>query len=519
MTKPETVRAVRAVGAVSAVGAVDVVIAGAGMAAVRLVEQILAHDVDRRLRVTVIGAERQPPYNRVLLSAALTDPRRLDELVLHERQWYRRQAVELTTATRVVTIDRAARTLHCDDGQARRYDRLVLATGANPTLPPIRGIVTAKGKLHPSVTSFRSYDDCRRLLAAAAHARRVVVVGGGVLGLEAARGLASRGLGIDVVHAGPHLLHDHLDADAGELLRRQVEGLGIRVRTGLHVSAVDADGHRLRAARLSDGSRIGCDLAVLACGSRPATRLAVAAGLTTGPGVVVDDQLRSVDDDLVYAIGDCATRRDAEPETGQAWAAWAQADVLARVLLGADARYRGERRAVRLRAAGLEVAAIGEPMGSASADTEVVRVHNPARGSYKRLAFRHNRLVGGVLVGDASGAATLAAALDRPWLHASPAALLLGAATASARQPDSAALADETTICACNGVDTARVRAAARHHAGAGENNHADTDRIVAAVVDETRATTGCGGCGPLVRSIVGATLAAVATPARQPPA
>ena len=489
----------------------NVVVVGAVMAAARLVERLRGRDADRAIQITVVGAERQLPYNRMLLSAALTDPRRLNELTFHPSRWYRNAGIDLIAATRVVTIDRGSQRITCADGRTFPYDKLVLATGASAVLPPIRGIITSNRTLHPAIGTLRSYDDCRRLLAGIKHGRRAVVVGGGLLGLEAARGLLSCGLDVDIVHAGTHLMHDQLDDEGGDVLRRHVESLGIGVHTGLHVKTAKTQGHELLAVRLSDGYQLACDIAVIACGSRPAARLASAAGLSTHRGVVVDDHLRSVDDSAIHAIGDCAEHDGVAGS--HASTAWAQADVLADVLLDIDARYAADPRVVRLRAAGLDVAAVGDSVTAEEPSTHVVRLHNPARGSYKRLAFRDARLVGGVFVGDTDGAAALAAALDRPWLPASTDAMLLGTAAAAARHEriDGAVLPDETTVCACNGVTAARLRTAATRLR---VNGACDTATALDSVLHETRAGTGCGGCRPAVSAIVEAATASL-TPTR----
>lgn len=492
-----------------------VVVVGAGMAAARLAETLHDRDVDATIRLTIIGAERQLPYNRVLLSAALTDARRLDELRFRSSTWYRKSEIELVRSTRVVAIDRVNHRVVCADGRAFGYDKLVLATGASAVLPPIRGIIGSNGKLHPAVGTFRTYDDCRRLLARVKHARRAVVVGGGLLGIEAARGLVARGLEVDIVHAGAHLMHDQLDADAGAVLRQQVELLGIGVHTGLHAQTAYTHGHELKGMRLSDRYQLDCDLAVLACGSRPAARLATAAGLSTRRGVVVDDRLRSVDDDAIHAIGDCAEHN--RLEGGQAATAWAQADALALGLLDGDARYIPAQRVIRLRAAGLDVAAVGDSAARGRPNTHVVRLHNPARASYKSLAFRENRLVGGVFVGDTDGAAALAAALDRPWLPANAATMLLGTAAAAARDEafsdatiSGATVSDDTIVCACSGVTARTLRAAADlvHADGLPESASA-----LDLVVRQTRAGAGCGGCRPAVSAIVEAATALRVSP------
>jgi assimilatory nitrate reductase electron transfer subunit len=491
---------------------VNIVVVGAGMAAARFVERFRMFEPDRRVRLTVVGAERQAPYNRVLLSAALSDARRLDDVALHRPGWYRHAGVDLLRGARVVDVDQVTHDVRLADGRRISYDALVFATGATPRLPPVRGVVTPAGRLHPAVTTFHTVDDCRRLLAAARHGRRAVVIGGGLLGIEAARGLASHGLEVDIVHGGPHLLHDYIDDGGAAVLQAHVERLGIGVHTGVRVSSLDTGQDRLRSVRLSDGYHLAADLAVIACGARPAARLAASAGITTAPGIVVDDQLRSIDDAEVFAIGDCATH--AGESGSQAWTAWAQADVLAQVLTGRTARYEPGPRVVRLRAAGIDIAVIGRTADAAGA-SDLVRLRNPARQSYKRLVCRDGQLVGGILVKDTDGAAALSSALERPWLPAHQNALFLGASTAAvassaATSPEE--FPDTATVCECNGVRAGSIRRAVGLCALEADGR---ANGLLRSVINATRATTGCGGCASLVAALVGTeSKALVGTPA-----
>lgn len=485
-----------------------VVVAGAGMAAARLVEELVRRGTLGGLDLTLVGAEPSPPYNRILLSSVLSGRHRLAEVGLRTRKWYAEREIRLITGSRVETVDRAGRLLRLDDGRVLPYDRLVLATGASPVLPALRGAIDAGGRLHPAVLTLRNLDDCERLLWLLPAAAQAVVVGGSLLGLESARALAEQGLRVDIVHAGAHLLHDHLGEQAGAALRGLVERVGIGVHTGLPAVGIGTGGDRLVGVRLADGYTLGADLVVLACGVRPAVRLARDAGLAVRAGIVIDDHLRCTDaetlapDPRVHALGDCAEHRG--QVTGHVWPAWEQAGVLAGALAGEESKYTGCRPAVRLRATGIDVATVGD-CTAAGADISAVEVANPLRGSYKRLVLRDQRLVGGVLVGDVGSAAALTVALDRPELPIDRAGLLrvsaIGGQPAPGGSGGAAELPDTARVCVCNAVSAGAIRAALGPGCGLAE------------VAAATRATTGCGTCLDTVVALIAAGRTTVAEP------
>ncbi|MGD9482054.1 FAD-dependent oxidoreductase [Streptomyces sp. TRM70308] len=385
-----------------------IAVVGAGMAAARFAERY--HARGGTARVTLFGAETRPPYNRVLLADVLTGR-------------YAREAIALPTGgaevragSEVVAVDLTARTLTLADGGAEGWDELVLATGANPVLPPVRGVRDPAGGLRDGVHAVRTLDDCALLAADAGRARRAVVVGGGVLGVSAAQALAALGLAVEIVHQGPHLAERHLDAGASAALRSALRRLGVESYPGNRARAV-VDAGSGRAVELANGHRLSTDLVVLTCGARPRTGLAHATGLRVGGGVVVDDRL-AASAPGVHAIGDCAEHRGTV--YGLAGPAWEQADVLAARLSGADptARYRGSRPLARLTAGPLEYAAFGEVHLDAedvAADPRlrVLRLADATRGSYKKLVLRGERLVGAVLFGDLATAGDLALARER----------------------------------------------------------------------------------------------------------
>ena len=448
-----------------------ILVVGGGMAAVRLAEHLADDD---RFAVTVLADETHAPYNRILLSAVLEGTHSPDALTLRSEAWFADHGIELRLGARVLELDREAREVVLVDGERLGFDRLVLATGSIPTLPPIRGLVRRDGTLHPKVHAFRSLADCRRLDEAIEPGASAVVVGGGLLGLQVARALSVRGLRTEVVEGADHLLASQVGPGAGRVLARDLRLLGTEVYTGARAVRLTDDG-----LRLDNGYVLPTDLVVLTAGGRPSTALARRAGLMVGRGVVVDATLTSVTDDRVHAIGDCAEHR--RRTTGFVPPAWEQAEVLARVLRGEDAAYDGRRSVARLRATGLEVAVLGDPE---HAEGEVVEVTNPIAGSHRRLVVHGGRIVAAALVGDLSRVGLITQLYDRGTLLGpdEPGQLLLPEA-ADAPTP----LPDEAEVCACAGVSAGEIRACG----------------TVGECVDRTRATTGCGGCADVVRRLI----------------
>lgn len=449
------------------------VVVGGGMAAVRFVEELCSRGYDGA--VTVLADEEHAPYNRILLSAVLEGTHSPDALTLRSAVWFADRGVELRLGVRVLEVDREAREVMLVDGERIGYDRLVLATGSIPTLPPIRGLVRRDGSLHPKVHAFRSLADCRRLDAAVGPGQRAVVVGGGLLGLQVARALTVRGVATEVVEGAPHLLASQLGAAGGRVLARDLRRLGTEVYTGTRAVAMTEEG-----LRLDTGYELSADLVVLTAGGRPSTALARRAGLMVRRGVVVDAALRSVTDERVHALGDCAEHRNRT--TGFVPPAWEQATVLARVLTGEDVAYDGSRSVARLRATGLDVAVLGDPE---HAHGEVVEMTNPIAGSHRTLVVHGGRIVAAALVGDLSRVGLITQLYDRGTVLGpdEPGQLLLG-------EPASApvSLPDDAEVCACAGVSAGAIRACSSY----------------ASCRETTRATTGCGGCEAVVRRLLG---------------
>lgn len=380
-----------------------VVVIGAGLAGVRLARRL----GELGTPVTLVGEEEHRPYNRVLLAEVLAGRYTPDVIAL--------PAPAALTRARVLGIDREARTVECADGSKIAYDRLVLATGSNPVLPPLRGLFTPDHELPEGVHAFRTMDDCLGLSKAVRPGVKAVVIGGGLLGVSAARALAQRGAQVMLAQQSERLMERQLDPSASKLVRRHLGDLGVEVHTDLRVRDVRCVGGAVRSVEMADGYALDAEIVVLACGVHPRVGLAQTAGLQVRKGVVVDDELRT-SDPYIHAIGDCA-QHDGNVY-GLATPALEQADVLAELLAGrANARYTGTRSLTRLTLPGqsaFDLAAFGET--EALPGDDVVQLADATRGTYRKVVVRDDRLVGGVLVGELGTVGALA----RAWEGAEP---------------------------------------------------------------------------------------------------
>ena len=468
-----------------------VAVIGHGMAGSRVVSDLRARRDD--IDITVIGAEHSGAYNRILLSNLVAGKARERDVMLRDVSG---PGVDVRTGVSALGIDLRVRTVSTSDGDDVAFDRLVLATGSRAILPPVKGLVSDDGGLPPRVAVFRTLDDCRRILDLAGCARRVVVLGGGLLGIEAARGLAARGLTVTVLHAAGYLMDRQLDPVAGRMLAATLRALGVDSRFDATTTAVKSTPDGVTVV-LADQDPIDADLLVVACGVRPDVGLAESAGITVELGVVVTDQMVT-SDPAVYAIGDCAQHRGAL--TGLVAPAWAQAEVVADVISGMRplARYRTTPAATRLKAAGIDLAAMGDVVDVPDAD-EVTFVDS-GRGTYAKLVVRGDRLAGAIMLGDNPAVGTVIQLFDRGGrVPADLRSLLLGrsapgemAAADTAAEPNPILIPDAAIVCRCNTVTKGAIVGAWR--AGA---------QTVPAVAAGTRATTGCGSCHDAVAGIL----------------
>jgi nitrite reductase (NADH) large subunit len=376
-----------------------IVVVGNGMAGQRLLAELDARGLANG--VLAIGAEPVPAYNRILLSSVLAGEATLADIGLGDRDWYASRGIDLVTGDPVVAIDRAAKTITLASGRRESYGKLVLATGSRAIRLNLPGAERA--------VAFRDLADIERLRAAPAGST-AVVIGGGLLGLEAAYGLAKRGVRVSLVHLMDDLMERQLDATAAKLLAQEIAKRGIALHLGASTDRIELD-----SVMLKDGTRIPASLVVMAVGIAPEIALAKLAGLDCRRGLRVDDRLCSADP-AIHALGECVEHRGMC--FGLVGPIWDQARVLADVLAGRAASYEGSSVATTLKVSGVALFSAGIVRETPGAETLVLS--DPAQGVYRKLVLRDGRMEGAVLYGDTEASAWYAAAIAErrnmsPW--------------------------------------------------------------------------------------------------------
>jgi nitrite reductase (NADH) large subunit len=366
-------------------------IIGNGMASVRLVEA-LTREGRGRFHITVVGAEPEAGYNRVLLSALLAGDVTPDDTLMKPRAWYAARGVDLVTGEAVAWVDAAARKATLAGGQRLGFDQCVFATGSDPIRLPIPGMDL------PGVITFRDLRDVAVMDEAGGRGAHVAVIGGGLLGIEAAYGLAKRGAKVTLMHVMDRLMERQLDQPAAALLKRKLEAKGVTVKLAAQTLSVSGT-NRADGLRFADGSHCPADLVVCAVGIRPNAALAKAAGLAVNRGIVVDDLMQASLPGF-HAVGECAEHRGVA--YGLVEPAYAQAEALAAALHGEDGSFGGMVLATNLKVSGVPVFSAGDFIGEPGTSSAVME--DRAAGAYRKLVFAGSRLVGCVLVGEADDA-------------------------------------------------------------------------------------------------------------------
>ncbi|WP_170439614.1 nitrite reductase large subunit NirB [Ruegeria arenilitoris] len=463
------------------------VVIGAGMASGRVLEHLTetAPDV---FDITLFNAEPRGNYNRIMLSPVLSGEKTYEDIVTHDGDWYAQRGIACRFGEHVVKIDREMKVVEGENGHVP-YDKLLIATGSAPFIIPV------PGKDLPGVISYRDLDDTNAMIDAAAKGGNAVVIGGGLLGLEAAAGLAERGMTVTVVHLMGHLMERQLDEAAGYLLRKDLERRGITVRTQASTKAILGEG-RAEAVLLESGETLPADLVVMAVGIRPETRLATDAGLDVARGIEVNAQMQSSDPD-VMAVGECV-EFDGHL-FGLVAPLFDQAKVVANTLLGQPDAFVVKELATKLKVTGCDLFSAGDFAEGEGREDIVFR--DPARGVYKRLVIEDDRLIGAVMYGDtADGSWFFGLIKDGTDIDEMRDTLIFGPAYQGGDTADPlsavAALPPEAEICGCNGVCKGTIVEAIA--AGA-------TD--LAAVRASTKASASCGTCTGLVEQVLQVTL------------
>ncbi len=366
-----------------------IVVAGNGMASLRFLER-LTERAPGRYEVSVVGAEPVAAYNRVLLSSLLGGEVNEAACGFKPRSWYEENGIRLITGAPVTAIDREASLVQVGETHALPFDKLVLAVGSLPIRLPLPG-----GDL-PGVVTFRDFADVAAIRQAAASGARAIVIGGGLLGLEAAVGLARLGVDTTLLHVMDRVMERQLDHTAARLVKSAMEARGVRMLLTANTAAIEGE-RKVERLRLKDDTVIPADLVVMSVGIKPSTALASACGLELGRGIKVDDHM-ATSDPRIFALGECAEHRGIA--YGLVEPAYEQADVLARNLAGEPAAYLGTALATSLKVSGLPVFSAGvvdTPEGA-----ETVMVHDASDGLYRKLTIIDGKLAGAVFVGDIS---------------------------------------------------------------------------------------------------------------------
>jgi nitrite reductase (NADH) large subunit len=461
-------------------------VVGNGMATCRLLDELVRRGARDRYDITVFGEERGGAYNRILLSRVLAGERP-DGIVTKTPAWYGDHGIRLVDGATVKRMDPGRKSLEvglaAGDRHEFRFDVAVIATGSTPRVPPIQGMTTPNGDLRDGVFVYRTMEDCLRMRRSAQVGDTAIVLGGGLLGLEAAKVLCDLGLHVTIVHVADTLMNTQLDPMGGEVLRRRIEGFGMFVRTGRTIEAILGE-ERVEGVVLDDGRVLPADMLVLACGVRPRVDLASGCGLPVNLGILVNDVM-ATEAPGIYALGECAEH--AGKTYGLVAPAWEQAAVLADVLSGTSphSRYRGSRVYARLKVAGVDVASMGMLEPELETDS-VIQVIEERRNVYRKLVLRNGRLLGAMLVGDASAAPVLVQAFDRDEALPDNPLEALCASTCAASGPR------ERLVCNCH-----KVTETAIHLAIAGGASS------VEAVGHATCAGTGCGSCRSEIARLV----------------
>ena len=466
----------------------NLIIIGAGMATGRAIEHLVENAPDA-FNITLFNAEPRGNYNRIMLSPVLAGDKTYEEIITHDDAWYAEHGVTCRFGERVAKIDRAAKTVTAANGDVLPYDKLIFGTGSNPFMIPLPGHDLE------GVIAYRDLEDTERMMAMGPD-NKVVVIGGGLLGLEAAAGMAARGGNVTVVHIMGHLMERQLDEAAGYLLRKALIDKGITVKCAANSKEILGENGKVRALLLDDGTELPCDLLVMAVGIRPNIGLAQEAGLAVGRGIHVDDQMITSDAD-VLAVGECVEHDGAL--FGLVAPLYDQAVVAAQTLLAQDAKFVQKEISTKLKVTGCDLFSAGNFADGDGREDIVFR--DPARGVYRRLVIEDNAVIGAVMYGDTADSNWFFSLIkDKTDIAEMRETLIFGPAYQGGDTADPllavAALPRDAEICGCNGICKGQIEDAIL----AGAND-------LAAVKSTTKASASCGTCTGLVEQVLAVTL------------
>ena len=446
---------------------------GNGMAGVRTIEEILERDPDK-FDITIIGKEPYPNYNRIMLSNILQNKMTVEETIMNPYEWYEENGIQLITGDKVVTINREAQNVETESGRVVEYDQMIIATGSDSFILPI------DGSRLDGVVGFRTIDDTEKMLEVSKTKKKAIVIGGGLLGLECARGLVDQGMDVTVVHLAEWLMEVQLDRKAGGLLKADLEKQGIKFELQANTQEIIGQDH-VEGIRLSDGRVLDADMVVMAVGIRPVTKEARAAGLEIGRGIVVDDFMKTSDPNI-YAVGECAEHRS--KVYGLVAPLYDQGKVLADHITGRPTDgYQGSTTFTSLKVSGCDLFSAGRI--TENEDVRGIETFNGVDNIYKKIFVQDKKIVGAVLYGDTEEGNRFYNMMKKGDTIDE---YTLVSILHKAGEVDAISVADmddDETICGCNGISKGVIVKAIKEQ---GLTSVADVTRV-------TKAGNSCGKC------------------------
>ncbi|MED3825220.1 nitrite reductase large subunit NirB [Priestia flexa] len=462
------------------------IVIGNGMAGIRAVEEIISLSPEI-FDITVFGSEPHPNYNRILLSKVLQGDTSVEDITLNDWNWYEENDITLYIEEKVISIDSINQEIRTDQGRIEFYDKLIIATGSLPFILPIPGVEKE------GVTTFRDISDTNQMVKASQQYKKAAVIGGGLLGLEAARGLLNLGMDVTVVHLSSYLMERQLDLTAGKLLQKELEQQGMSFL--LEKQTQEITGHeRVEGLKFSDGNLLETDFVVMAAGIRPNTELAQKAGLHINRGIVVNDYMETSSANI-YAVGECAEHKGMV--YGLVAPLYEQGKVLAKTICGGDVRpYQGSVLSTQLKVSGVDVFSAGDFIEDEQKKS--IKVFDEQDGIYKKIVLKGNQIVGAVLFGDSRDGNRLFSMIQKQQDVSEVEKIsILQPISGQGSGSLVASMSADDIVCGCNGVSKGTIVEAIQNQ------GCTSVDELKAC----TSASRSCGGCKPLVAELLQHTL------------
>lgn len=450
------------------------------MAGLRCVESIIMNDPNA-FEITIFGSEPHVNYNRILLSTVLQGNTSFEDIAINERNWYTKHNIQLFTGETVVKIDKVTQKIKTDKEREVYYDKLIIATGSVPFILPVTG-VDKEG-----VIAFRTIEDCQKMIDTSRKYKKAVVIGGGLLGLEAARGLLNLGMEVNVVHLAEHLMERQLDSTASILLQKELENQGMHFLLQKETQEIIGN-ERVERVRFKDGTELEADLVVMAAGVRPNIQLAKESGIDINRAIIVNDYLETSVANI-YAVGECAEHQGIV--YGLVKPLYEQGEVLAKHICEMKCQgYQGSVLSTQLKVSGVELFSVGDFLGDET--TKSITTFDELDGIYKKVVFQGRKIIGAVLYGDTKASTRLLdMILKRQEVSSEEKGALFQ--TPGTTEGLIASMANHDIICNCNAVSKGAIIDAV-------QNKGLTT---VEQVKQCTKASGSCGGCKPAVTELL----------------